>query len=67
MDWNGVWDHGNGSSDLGKARRLCLSGLKSDDLSLSSSCTISTSVSGGVLIGIGIGCVCCAGGTRCGI
>ena len=50
MDWNAVWDHGNGSTDLGKAGRLRARGFKSDGLSPSSSCTIVTSASayGGV-------------------
>ena len=51
MDWNAVWDHGNGSTDLGKAGILRFRGFISDGLSPpSSSCAIVTSASayGGV-------------------
>ena len=50
MDWNAVWDHGNGSTDLGKAGILRFRGFKTGDLSPSSSCAIVTSASayGGV-------------------
>ena len=47
MDWNAVWDHGNGSTDLGKAGILRFRGFISDGLS-SSICAISTSASVGV-------------------
>ena len=45
---NGVLSHIGGSTDLGKAVILRFRGFKSGDISLSSSCSISTSVCGGV-------------------